>query len=250
LVGPERRFAEPSARDAVLTRAWVRALPAPFGGALNATTVAWLESALVDQSPDLLALAMQYVEGAPPIFDDQHLQIAGDADYGPLADGGTRKEGADFNDYLGASWSFPDGSIRRPHRLLLRSLDCSGFIRMLWGYRSGLPLARGAVSDGRAIPRRAVQMAASAPGVVIATGAGAAFDRLQPGDLVLFDADPLDGPAIDHVGMFLDKDQGGHLRFISSRKGANGPTLGDTRGASILDGGGLYARSFRLARRL
>jgi len=90
-------------------------------------------------------------------------------------------------------------------------------------------------------------MAASAPGVVIATSAG--WDRLQPGDLLLFDADPLDGPAVDHVGMFVDRDQAGHLRFISSRKGANGPTLGDTRGASILDGTGLYARSFRMARR-
>lgn len=248
LVGPERRFAEPSARDAVVTQAWVRVLPAPFGGALDAATTAWLESALVDQSPDLLALAMQYIQGAPPLFDGQHQQIAGDADYGPLAERGTRKEGADFNDYLGTPWSFPEGGVRRPRPGLLHSLDCSGFIRMLWGYRGGLPLARGAVSDGRAIPRRAVQMAASAPGVVIATGAG--FDRLQPGDLVLFDADPLDGPAVDHVGMFLDRDQGGHLRFISSRKGANGPTLGDTRGASILDGDGLYARSFRMARRL
>ena len=38
-------------------------------------------------------------------------------------------------------------------------------------------------------------------------------------------------------------------RFISSRKSANGPTLGDTNGKSLLDGTGLYAKSFRAARR-
>jgi cell wall-associated NlpC family hydrolase len=73
---------------------------------------------------------------------------------------------------------------------------------------------------------------------------------VQAGDLVFFDADPEDGPAVDHVGLYLGRDDGGHLRFLSSRKGANGPTLGDTRGASLLDGAGLYARAFRSARRL
>jgi cell wall-associated NlpC family hydrolase len=75
-------------------------------------------------------------------------------------------------------------------------------------------------------------------------------DGLQAGDLVFFDADPIDGPAIDHVGMFIGVDSVGNRRFISSRKGANGPTLGDVRGASVLDGPGLYAKSFRSARRL
>ena len=76
------------------------------------------------------------------------------------------------------------------------------------------------------------------------------FSRLQPGDLVFFDADAGDGPQVDHVGIYLGPDTGGHHRFLSSRKSANGPTLGDTSGKSLLDGTGLYAKSFRAARRL
>jgi cell wall-associated NlpC family hydrolase len=87
--------------------------------------------------------------------------------------------------------------------------------------------------------------------ITFAPGAAAtAHEGLQAGDLVFFDADPEDGAAIDHVGMYLGRDERGHRRFISSRKGANGPTLGDVRGASILDGPGLYAKGFRSARRL
>jgi imidazolonepropionase-like amidohydrolase len=41
-----------------------------------------------------------------------------------------------------------------------------------------------------------------------------------------------------------------HGRFLSIRKGANGSTLADVRGKSILDGNGLFARSFRAVRRL
>jgi hypothetical protein len=64
------------------------------------------------------------------------------------------------------------------------------------------------------------------------------------------DRDTEDGPRLDHVGMYLGPDEGGHHRFISSRKTHNGPTLGDEGGRSILDGTGDYARSFRAARRL
>jgi hypothetical protein len=67
---------------------------------------------------------------------------------------------------------------------------------------------------------------------------------------VFFDADPGDGARIDHVGIYLGVDAGGRHRFVSSRKGINGPTLGDYRGASLLDGAGLYARAFRASRRL
>jgi cell wall-associated NlpC family hydrolase len=127
-------------------------------------------------------------------------------------------------------------------------------MRMIWGYRAGMPLGPGAMTAGAgAIPRRVVQMAKANLGVtVIAAGfaaSAAQLRTLQAGDIVFFDADPADGTAADHVGMVLGLDTGGHLRFISSRKGANGPTLGDTRGASVLDGHGLYARALRLARR-
>jgi hypothetical protein len=37
---------------------------------------------------------------------------------------------------------------------------------------------------------------------------------------------------------------------VSSRRRADGPTLGDLGGTSVLDDGGHYARSFRAAKRL
>jgi cell wall-associated NlpC family hydrolase len=73
---------------------------------------------------------------------------------------------------------------------------------------------------------------------------------LSPGDLVFFDAATNDGTQIDHVGMYLGTDEGGNYRFVSSRKSINGPTMGDYSGKSILNGSGLYATSFRAARRL
>lgn len=76
------------------------------------------------------------------------------------------------------------------------------------------------------------------------------LDALDAGDLVFFDASADDATAIDHVGLYLGADADGHHRFVSSRKTADGPTFGDLGGASILDGSGLYARSFRAARRL
>jgi hypothetical protein len=93
----------------------------------------------------------------------------------------------------------------------------------------------------------------AAPGLVIVPNKKVQvkdFSRIGIGDLVFFDADEGDGTQIDHVGMYLGLDTGNHHRFISSRKGANGPTLGDFRGKSILDGTGLYARTFRAVRRL
>ena len=42
----------------------------------------------------------------------------------------------------------------------------------------------------------------------------------------------------------------GHHRFLSSRGKADGPTLGDLGGTSLLDDGGHYSRGFRTARRL
>jgi hypothetical protein len=75
------------------------------------------------------------------------------------------------------------------------------------------------------------------------------FSKLSIGDIVLFDADAGDGSKIDHIGMYLGLDGDRRHRFISSRKGANGPTLSDYKGKSVLDGSGLYAKSFRAVRR-
>jgi cell wall-associated NlpC family hydrolase len=253
LVRTPRTFAEPSAAAPVQTRDWVRALPARFDGHVDAAIAQWLLAAAHDDSPDLLALSLQYIEGAPPLLDGGR-QIAGDADYGPLSSLGVRIEGADFYDYLGTPWTFADGVREKPLADKLHSLDCSGYMRMLWGLRAGLPLAStGAAPGSGALSRRAVQMELAPFGVPISIDAAAAVTPdagLQAGDLVFFDADPADGPAIDHVGMYLGRDERGSRRFISSRKGANGPTMGDVRGASILDGNGLYAKALRSARRL
>ncbi len=246
--GQQRTFSEPSTTTAsVTTTWWMRVLPAPFDGNVD---VAWLESALADSSLDLLAMAMQYTPDAPNVNDGNGQQIAGDAHYGPLLADGSRQEGSDFNDYLGLAWTYGT-TVDQPEPEQLASLDCSGFVRMVAGYRLGIPLSLG--RSEATLPRRAAQMEAAAPGVVLIPNRGTqatSFERLSPGDLVFFDASTDDGTTIDHVGIYLGPDSGGRHRFVSSRKRADGPTFGDVGGASLLDGSGLYARSFRSARRL
>ncbi|MBY8852659.1 C40 family peptidase, partial [Saccharothrix sp. MB29] len=75
------------------------------------------------------------------------------------------------------------------------------------------------------------------------------YSRLQPGDLVFFEVED-DPDTLDHVGIYLGLDDGGHHRFISSRERINGPTLGDVGGTSLLDDGGFYSTSWRSVRRL
>lgn len=250
LTGPERTFSEATTPYSVTHTTWVRSLPTPFAGQVDKL---WLTEKLRDGSPDILAVAVQYISEAPPLYDESGIKIAGDADYGPLQADGTRQEGSDFNDYLGLPWSY-GSTLDRPEPAQLNSLDCSGFIRMIWGYRSGLPLTL--APDGRAIPRRAFQILAAAPGVVITPDTGSQvtdFSQLAVGDLVFFDASSDDGAQIDHAGMFLGVDSAGYHRFLSSRKSSNGPTMGDYQGRSILEainGAGLYATSFRAVRRL
>jgi cell wall-associated NlpC family hydrolase len=248
LRGATRTFSEAGAGEDVVSSTWVRLLPTAFNGTVDST---WLGTALADGSPDVLAIAMQYRTGAPRILASDGSLIANDADYGPVQADGTRAAGADFNDYLGRAWSYPNGTVDPAEPSELGSLDCSGFVRMVFGYRAGMPLTRSA--DGRGIPRTAADQLVGGPGVTVITDGGkapAARSSLQPGDLVFFDASTVDGTRIDHVGIYLGPDTAGHDRFISSRKGANGPTLGDVNGRSILDGSGLYAIAFRAARRL
>jgi cell wall-associated NlpC family hydrolase len=124
-------------------------------------------------------------------------------------------------------------------------------MRMIFGYRSKLPLTL--APNGTAIPRRAYQLLDSAPGVVTVPNTGkqvTSFAKLSPGDLAFFDVSTDDGTQIDHVGMYLGLDAGGNQRFISSRKSIDGPTLGDHRGKSTLNGDGLYASSFHAIRRM
>ncbi|MEO7665185.1 MAG: NlpC/P60 family protein [Candidatus Limnocylindrales bacterium] len=250
LSGPSRTFAEPSTTAAtVTTTTWLRLLPTPFGGTVSES---WLTAALADTSIDVLGAAMQYVAGSPDRLNATGLRIAGDANYGPLRADGSRAAGSDFNDYLGLRWTYADGTQDQAESNELGSLDCSGFVRMTFGYRSGIPMSLKADSGG-SLPRHSWDIATSAPGVALIPNLGttpASRSGLQPGDLVFFDATSTDGHAIDHVGIFLGLDSQGHDRFLSSRKTANGPTLGDLGGRSTLDGTGLYATSFRSARRI
>jgi cell wall-associated NlpC family hydrolase len=73
---------------------------------------------------------------------------------------------------------------------------------------------------------------------------------LQTGDLLFFDLDKTADGRTDHVAIYLGRDESGGHRFVSSRVRADGPTLGDLGGTSLLDDGGYYARSFRSAKRL
>jgi len=259
LRGPRRTFAERTAADAVTHSIWVRTLPKPFDGNPDTGWLTYAVQANTNKVPDVLAIAMQYIARAPAIFDGS-LQIAGDAAYGPLING-EREEGSDFNDYLGIAWVYAD-EVDNPEQRQFRCLDCSGFVRMVWGYRHHLPgrhyldtvpLALKPSQRRRGIPRHSFEIYDASPGIITIENTGIQVKDLSPvdvGDLVFFDADPKDGTRLDHVGIYFGLDAGSHHRFISSRKGANGPTLGDYRGKSILDGTGLYARAFRGVRRL
>ncbi len=245
--GTVRVFGESTTTATVTSSTWVRLLPAPFPGSVDWD---WLSARLADTSPDVLAVAAQYVTGAPARLDDTSRQYAGDASYGPLQADGTREEGSDFNDYLGVAWTYGT-TVDNPETDQIRSLDCSGFVRMVLGYRGGVPLTLR--PDGTAIPRRAVEMADAAPGVVIIPDTGvrpSRFGNLSPGDLVFFDGSTDDGTLVDHVGIYLGTDSAKAPRFVSSRKRADGPTMGDLGGKSVLTGTGLYATAFRSVRRV
>jgi hypothetical protein len=257
LRGPRRRFSEGDV--SVAHAKWVRTYPVPFDGEMD---LDWLQEALAaneDRDPDVLAIAMQYIRGAAAI-EEGDLQIAGDARYGPGTED-KRQEGSDFNDYLGVTWQYSGEPEDRPEPNQFRCLDCSGYMRMIWGYRHHLPdrgyedtvpLTFAPTPDHSTIPRRSHQIYKSAPGIIIISRRKhiTDFSSIDIGDLVFFDADVNDGSKIDHVGMYLGRDSRRRHRFISSRKKRNGPTLGDYKGASLLDGKGLYARSFCAARRI
>jgi cell wall-associated NlpC family hydrolase len=263
LAGPNRAFVEGKAT--VSHAIWVRTYPSPFDGKVNEAWLRRVLNANTQGVPDILSIAMQYIRDAPPIHEGA-LQVAGDAHYGPLKDG-KPQEGADFNDYLGIRWNYPGErfSVDKPEQHQRHCLDCSGFLRMVWGYRRNLPTsARASVPlcydtrpDHSAIPRRAYQIYEGGPGVMVAPDNSIqvkGLSRIHVGDLVFFNADRTlpDGDRIDHAGMYMGLDANGRYRFISSRKSTDGPTLGDhgVRGGSVLDGDGTYAKSFRAIRRI
>jgi cell wall-associated NlpC family hydrolase len=260
LTGPSRTFTEPRTTTAVIqSNAWVRLLPDEWRAGRERTPWfhSWFPKALADTSPDLIGIAMQYEDGAPTMHDAKGLRIAGDAAFGPVVPGESqtsfhyRDEKSDFYDYLGIPWKFPDGSVQ-PEKARYGMLDCSGYMRMVYGYRGGYPLHLHN-NKGVGLPRRAYAIAAYAPGVVLIPDTKhrpTDIGMLQPGDMVFFAINIGKPLAIDHCGMYLGEDTEGHPRFLSSRSQANGPTFGDIAGVARLDGNGFYAAGLRVARRL
>jgi hypothetical protein len=242
IVGPARHWTELGVVASVTSDRYARLLPKPYDGVFDAADSAWLQAALADVSTDILAAAFQYTAGAPNVSAGG-LRISGDARYGQTA-------GADFNDYLGVAWTYGT-RVDKPEPDEYGALDCSGFSRMIFGYRFGMPMSIS--SSAGALPRRAADQLAAGPGRIIIPNTGsqvASFTRLLPGDLVFFDASDRDGTAIDHVGIYVGRDAATHYRFISSRLSADGPTMGDIGSVSILDGTGYWAHAFRAVRRL
>ncbi|HEV7976350.1 C40 family peptidase [Amycolatopsis sp.] len=254
LAGPSRTFREPKFTTVeVTTTAWVRLAPQPWAaGAEKAEWFrTWLAKSAGDTSPDIFAVAMQYIDSAAAVTNAKKLRVAGDATFGPDSGEG-RLERSDFYDFLGVNWDFPDKVTEAASSERYGSLDCSGFVRMVYGYRAGYPL-RGSNTAGPGLPRRAWAMSQLGPGTPIIADSGQrtlAYAALQPGDLLFFNLDPFDGPQIDHVGIYLGIDDEGHHRVLSSRQVANGPTFGDTGGKSLIDQGGKYSLAFRAAKRI
>jgi cell wall-associated NlpC family hydrolase len=254
VLGPPRTFADPEFTPAtVTTTVWVRLMPQEWtsGAEREPWFQPWLDQTLHDTSPDLFGVALQYLRSQPTDTDAAGVPYRGDAGFGPEAENGAaREENSDFYDYLGLPWSFANGQQVTPESQRYRDVDCSGFLRLVLGYRMGLPL-RNTNEPGPGLPRRAYAIAAFGPGTVIVPDRGSTardYSALQPGDLVFFNIDA--HPQIDHSAIYLGLDDTGHRRFLSSRGRADGPTMGDLGGTSLLDDGGHYSRGFRTARRL
>ncbi|WP_328861241.1 hypothetical protein [Streptomyces sp. NBC_00306] len=241
---------------------WVRLLDAPYDGTWTPAVEAVVRGWAGSLAPDALSYAAMFLPGAPQVTSGQKqpvgAQVLGQAGYGKADGQGLRPVGADFHDYMDRSWSFPD-KVAQPEEGQVGSLDCSGYVRMVYGYHMGVPLYSGVDPAKLALPRKSGAMVDHAPGARVATKADdhralAADTPIQPGDLVLFDAnDPVDANEpypVDHVGIYLGLDTDGLRRFVSSRKSSNGPTMADLSGASLLDGTGTYALGLRTMRRI
>jgi cell wall-associated NlpC family hydrolase len=254
LLGPQRTFRDPGFTTATITTtAWVRLMPHEWsaGAEREPWFSSWIDHALVDESPDVFGVATQYFHGQPTTTDAAGVAYRGDAGFGPAIPGAVvREENSDFYDYLGVPWTFLDGRRETPAADHYRDVDCSGFLRLVLGYRLGYPL-RDTDTAGPGLPRRAWAIAALGPGQTVVPDRGGAatdYSALQPGDLVFFNLDA--EPQIDHSAIYVGLDSTGHHRFLSSRGRADGPTMGDLGGNSLLDDGSRYARGFRTARRV
>jgi hypothetical protein len=252
LTGPERSFGDADLRTTrVSTRAWVRVLDTPWkpGRKAERSAAQWLDESLDWRVADALAVAFQYVAHAKDRRDDAGARYAGDADFGEEIRG-SRSRGGDFSDYLGTDWTFADGVKRPALSSRYGDVDCSGYLRLVWGYRMGVPMVWNPAPKRGALPRTADWIGKYGPGVKLFQGhvRPRMLERLQAGDLVFFDTDG-DGK-YNHSGIIVGWDDRGDLRFISSRRTANGPNMSDAGGASIVTGHGHYASTLVTARRL
>ena len=141
LRGPGRTIAEPATTTAtVSTLAVVRLTPRPWRAGDEDSTWfhTWFPAALTSTDPDLIDIALQYGRNGADQRNSKGIRIAGHAVFGPLDKDG-RLESSDFNDYLGVDWPFP-GIRRTAKHAHYGALDCSGFVRIVYGYRAGYPL--------------------------------------------------------------------------------------------------------------
>jgi hypothetical protein len=231
---------------------WVRVLPEPFNGQPDNAMHQQIADWLADSSEDVLGAAVRFITGATPAFDGG-VQVYGQSNYGPLNPDGTRQEGADFNDYMGVDWTFPNGEQRIADPPELTSLDCSGFVRMVYGFHAGIPMTFSNTINGINLPRTTANIGPMGPGVIVAQSVGSppSLEAIRIGDVPHFDATS-DGEStgqVDHNGIYLGVDNFGNMRFINSRKTPNGPTFGDLGGASVLNGSGTYTTQLRIIRR-
>ncbi|MEV5974619.1 hypothetical protein [Streptomyces sp. NPDC051921] len=244
---------------------WVRVLPEPFAGTWTPAVEQQIRAWAGDTSPDALAYASMFLPFAPAVTDPARggAQVLGTSRYSkPDATTGLREVGADFYEYMWIGWTFD--AMTTPVTKVPKeedkdrfkgSLDCSGFVRMVYGYHMGIPMVLDdeVDRDKQKLPRTSHVQAHHGPGVKIADGGTGAppLDGLRIGDTLFWDTDETSDLVGGHIGIYLGVDQNGHKRFVSSRKTPNGPTLADVGGASVVGGapGDTYTDTLRVIRR-
>jgi hypothetical protein len=200
----------------------------------------WLANELCAANNDIITRAAQYFNGDTEAMGADGLgPLYGDACYGQRASStstsctsvGSNTIGADFYDYRGMEWPAGNPVPDSPDATRYRSLDCSGFVRMLFGWRgTGSPsqkldlgrtsssgLTPGSDPMGEFIPRTSYQMHDSL------TTAGVRYtwddddSRFDPGDLVFYDTGNESPIEVTHVGIVVYNDRNGTVWVASSR---------------------------------
>lgn len=248
---------------------WVRILPQSFaGGAISDDILDWLYEEMASDRIDVLSAACAFktasspsvvrveseVGSEPPITREVDTTWTIDSSFGPSDVTGERLSGSDFNDFLGVTVEYEGEGVDEPDELRLESHDSAGFVRSVFGLALRMEMSDDPEFPGVRIPRSISDIMASGPGVILFQGAVKPTEGqlalLRPGDVVSFVATPgFEEGQEDHIGIYLGVDDQGGMRFISSRRIADGPSFTDIGGPAILNGSGLYATALRAARR-